>query len=89
MSVFSFAFGIRRNNKKDSSFGKLLHVKFGITVILCYCCLDAMFRHYPEILQALFFLLERENEVRVVDNICAAVCRMICTNISKIPMEQV
>ena len=50
--------------------------------------LTQCFRHYPEILQALFFLLERENEVRVVDNICAAVCRMICTNISKIPMEQ-
>ncbi|XP_028409936.1 importin-4-like [Dendronephthya gigantea] len=49
---------------------------------------DPVFVHYPEILEGLFFLLKREHEVRVVDNICAAVCRMICANISKVPMEQ-
>jgi hypothetical protein len=51
--------------------------------------LTQYFRHYPQILEALFFLLKREHEVRVVDNVCAAVCRMILTNISKVPMEQV
>lgn len=44
---------------------------------------------YPKILEALFFLLKREEEARNIDNICAAVCRMIFTNISMIPMEQV
>lgn len=45
--------------------------------------------HYPAILETLFTLLQREHEVRVVDNICAAVCRMIVANINKVPIEQV
>ena len=51
--------------------------------------LDMPCSHYPAILDALFALLQREHEPRVVDNICAAVCRMIVTDIHKVPMDQV
>lgn len=47
------------------------------------------FRHYTKILEALFFILKQEHEPRVVDNICAAVCRMISANVTLVPMEQV
>lgn len=34
-------------------------------------------------------MLTRESNLRVIDNLCAALCRMIMTNVEAIPLEQV
>jgi len=46
-------------------------------------------RQYPDILKSLFDNLNGESNGRVVDNICAATCRMIMANKAGVPMEQV
>jgi uncharacterized protein (DUF927 family) len=46
-------------------------------------------RHYDDILKNLFHVLQKEHNGRVLDNICAAVCRMIMANILAMPMDQV
>ncbi|KAJ8302474.1 hypothetical protein KUTeg_018870 [Tegillarca granosa] len=40
-----------------------------------------------EILKCLFDILNKESNVRVLDNICAATCRMIMANKAGVPME--
>ncbi|XP_070574661.1 importin-4-like [Ptychodera flava] len=50
---------------------------------------EILYDKYPEILNILFTLASKESKPQVVDNVCAAVCRLIVTNISGIPVEQV
>jgi hypothetical protein len=50
---------------------------------------EAMHSQYAQMLKELFDILNKESDRRVVDNICAAVCRMIWTHIDGVPMEQV
>lgn len=50
---------------------------------------DKLFPQYPEVLKILFTILNKESNPRVMDNICAATCRMIMTNKTAIPMAQV
>jgi len=46
-------------------------------------------RHYSQILQILSVTLSREDHNLVLDNICAAIARLIVVNINGIPMDQV
>ncbi|XP_064641472.1 importin-4-like [Lineus longissimus] len=50
---------------------------------------QVMLPHYEEILKHLFHVLQREHNPRVLDNICAAVCRMIMANMQVVPIDQV
>lgn len=34
-------------------------------------------------------LLSKESDRRVIDNLCAALCRMIMSNVDVVPLEQV
>lgn len=34
-------------------------------------------------------MLGKESDLRVVDNLCAALCRMIKSNVDAVPLEQV
>lgn len=34
-------------------------------------------------------MLTKESDLRVIDNLCAALCRMILSNIDAVPLEQV
>lgn len=34
-------------------------------------------------------LLTKESDLRVIDNLCAALCRMILSNVEAVPLEQV
>lgn len=34
-------------------------------------------------------LLAKESDLRVIDNLCAALCRMIMGNVKAVPLEQV
>lgn len=34
-------------------------------------------------------LLSKESDPRVIDNLCAALCRMIISNVDAVPLEQV
>ena len=47
------------------------------------------YRHFPEALQALFSLVTMETDPRCLDNICAAVCRMIMAQADAVPLDQV
>uniref|UniRef100_A0AAQ4RNK4 Importin 4 n=1 Tax=Gasterosteus aculeatus aculeatus TaxID=481459 RepID=A0AAQ4RNK4_GASAC len=44
---------------------------------------------YPMMLSVFSNMLTRESNLRVIDNLCAALCRMIMTNVEAIPLEQV
>ena len=44
---------------------------------------------YPEILSGLFGLAQTRHNGRLMDNICAAVCRMITSQQERVPLEQV
>lgn len=46
-------------------------------------------RHFPEVLRALFALITMETDPRCLDNICAAVCRMIMVQPDVVPLDQV
>ena len=48
-----------------------------------------MYRHFPEVLRALFTLVTMETDPRCLDNICAAVCRMIMAQPDAVPIDQV
>lgn len=49
----------------------------------------AMIGHYNEILKTLFDVMNTESNPRVLDNICAAVCRMIWHSPQSVPLAQV
>lgn len=34
-------------------------------------------------------MLTKESDLRVIDNLCAALCRMILSNVEAVPLEQV
>ncbi|CAL8311802.1 unnamed protein product [Merluccius merluccius] len=44
---------------------------------------------YPMMLSLFSNLLGKESDRRVIDNLCAALCRMITSNVEVIPLEQV
>ena len=48
-----------------------------------------VYRHFPEVLRALFTLVTMETDPRCLDNICAAVCRMIIAQPDAVPIDQV
>ncbi|XP_076111369.1 importin-4-like isoform X2 [Mytilus galloprovincialis] len=50
---------------------------------------DKLFSHYTQVLKTLFAILNKEGNPRVIDNVCAATCRMISTHKSALPLEQV
>ena len=56
------------------------------TVSSMLCC---VYRFFQEVLHALFTLVTMETDPRCLDNICAAVCRMIMTQPDAIPLDQV
>uniref|UniRef100_A0A668A623 Importin 4 n=1 Tax=Myripristis murdjan TaxID=586833 RepID=A0A668A623_9TELE len=44
---------------------------------------------YPMMLSLFSNLLTKESDRRVIDNLCAALCRMIMSNVDAVPLEQV
>lgn len=44
---------------------------------------------YPMMLSVFSNLLSKESDLRVIDNLCAALCRMIMSNVEIVPLEQV
>ncbi|XP_071764952.1 importin-4 isoform X2 [Centroberyx gerrardi] len=44
---------------------------------------------YPMMLSLFSNLLVKESDSRVIDNLCAALCRMIMSNVEAVPLEQV
>uniref|UniRef100_A0A8D3DJ28 Importin 4 n=1 Tax=Scophthalmus maximus TaxID=52904 RepID=A0A8D3DJ28_SCOMX len=44
---------------------------------------------YPMMLSVFSNMLTKESDLRVIDNLCAALCRMILSNIDAVPLEQV
>ncbi len=46
-------------------------------------------RDYPMMLSVFSNLLTKESDLRVIDNLCAALCRMIMSNVGAVPLEQV
>lgn len=50
---------------------------------------EVCFRDYPMMLSVFSKLLTKESDLRVIDNLCAALCRMIMSNIDAVPLEQV
>ncbi|XP_022092139.1 importin-4-like [Acanthaster planci] len=61
---------------------------FGLGV-LAQNCGEVAYPHFSNILQALSSVMGKETNRRVVDNVCAAVCRLIVTNHSLVPLEEV
>lgn len=55
------------------------------TAVLSKVCL----RDYPMMLSVFSNLLSKESDLRVIDNLCAALCRMIMSNVDAVPLEQV
>lgn len=51
--------------------------------------IEAAFRDYPMMLSVFSNLLTKESDRRVIDNLCAALCRMIMSNVDIVPLEQV
>ncbi|XP_068604017.1 importin-4 [Brachionichthys hirsutus] len=45
--------------------------------------------HYPMMLAVFSNLLTKESDLLVIDNLCAALCRMIMSNVDAVPLEQV
>lgn len=50
---------------------------------------DMCSRDYPMMLSVFSNLLTKESDLRVIDNLCAALCRMIMSNVDAVPLEQV
>ncbi|XP_005803702.1 importin-4 [Xiphophorus maculatus] len=44
---------------------------------------------YPMMLSVFSNMLGKESDLRVIDNLCAALCRMIMSNVDAVPLEQV
>ncbi|XP_056110127.1 importin-4 [Rhinichthys klamathensis goyatoka] len=44
---------------------------------------------YPMMLSLFSNLLSKESDLRVIDNLCAALCRMIMSHVEGVPLEQV
>nr|CAH7764214.1 unnamed protein product [Callosobruchus chinensis] len=61
---------------------------FGLGEMILYGK-DAVFNHYPQILQALSNAVQKESHAGTLDNICGALAKMIIVNPNRIPLEQV
>ena len=46
-------------------------------------------RKFPDLVKLLMEMLQRESDRRAIDNICAAICRMITTHIEGVPVQVV
>lgn len=44
---------------------------------------------YPMMLSVFSNMLSKETDKRVIDNLCAALCRMIMSNVEGVPLDQV
>ncbi|KAM6971252.1 importin-4 [Tautogolabrus adspersus] len=44
---------------------------------------------YPMMLSVFSNMLTKESDLRVIDNLCGALCRMIMSNVEAVPLEQV
>uniref|UniRef100_A0A8C4E1M2 Importin 4 n=1 Tax=Dicentrarchus labrax TaxID=13489 RepID=A0A8C4E1M2_DICLA len=44
---------------------------------------------FPMMLSVFSNMLTKESDLRVIDNLCAALCRMIMSNVDAVPLEQV
>lgn len=51
--------------------------------------LAAARRDYPMMLSVFSKMLTKESDRRVIDNLCAALCRMIMSNVDAVPLQQV
>ncbi|XP_069044135.1 importin-4 isoform X2 [Lepisosteus oculatus] len=61
---------------------------FGVGA-LAQACGPALSQDYPAMLALFSSLLSRESDRRVIDNLCAALSRMILANTECVPLEQV
>ncbi|VEN33574.1 unnamed protein product [Callosobruchus maculatus] len=61
---------------------------FGLGEMILYGK-EAVFNHYPQILQALSNAVQKESHAGTLDNICGALAKMIIVNPTGIPLEQV
>ncbi|XP_071823751.1 importin-4-like [Apostichopus japonicus] len=61
---------------------------FGLGVLAQYGG-EQVHQHFPPLLQVLSAILSQNRGQQVVDNVCAAVCRMIASNSSLVPVDQV
>ncbi|KAJ8041565.1 Importin-4 [Holothuria leucospilota] len=61
---------------------------FGLGVLVQYGG-EQMHQHYPPLLQILSAILSQNRGEQVVDNVCAAVCRMVAANRDLVPIDQV
>ncbi|XP_033113593.1 importin-4-like [Anneissia japonica] len=50
---------------------------------------ETVFSHYPVLLSAISSLIAKEDDQRVIDNICGAVARLVLTNTEAVPVSQV
>ncbi|XP_074644690.1 importin-4-like [Tubulanus polymorphus] len=50
---------------------------------------QVMYSKYPKVLHQLIGILQKESNVRVVDNCCAAMCRLIMANFDAVPINEV
>lgn len=50
---------------------------------------EAFSRDYPMMLSVFSSMLTKESDLRVIDNLCGALCRMIHSNVDAVPLEQV
>ena len=58
--------------------------------VVCYASFNQVsFRDYPMMLSVFSNMLAKESDLRVIDNLCAALCRMILSNVDAVPLEQV
>uniref|UniRef100_A0A672ISZ9 Importin N-terminal domain-containing protein n=1 Tax=Salarias fasciatus TaxID=181472 RepID=A0A672ISZ9_SALFA len=46
-------------------------------------------RDYPTMLSVFSNMLSKESDLRVIDNLCAALCRMILSNVDAVPLDHV
>lgn len=47
------------------------------------------FRDFPMMLSVFSNLLAKESDQKVIDNLCAALCRMITSNVGAVPLDRV
>lgn len=58
-------------------------------MFLVFPCFPNNDSRYPEILQSLFTVAHTRENGRILDNVCAAVCRMVMANQQAVPLDQV
>nr|XP_033779924.1 importin-4 [Geotrypetes seraphini] len=75
--------GAREDNEEVRS-----NSVFGLGVVVEHGK-EAAFEHYPKILGVLSSIIAQEENIRVKDNVCGAVSRLIMTSPERVPVDQV